>query len=94
MIGEQKTEAPVIDFVKSDSDKTITVSTADVDANWKDISITFTNATGSNQTTKSGIVSAGDVISLLTQPLRGKVTVTFIHIPSNSLLATYTIDNV
>ncbi len=45
MIGEQKTEAPVIDFVKSDSEKTISISTADIDANWNDINITFTNAT-------------------------------------------------
>ncbi|HWR27783.1 MAG TPA: type IV pilin N-terminal domain-containing protein [Candidatus Thermoplasmatota archaeon] len=95
MIGEQKIDAPVIDFVKSDSEKTITISTADIDANWNDINITFTNATSYDYLTKTGAVTAGDKIDLtIDQSLRGKVTITFIHKPSNSLLGTYTIDNV
>jgi flagellin-like protein len=94
MIGGQKSATPVVSFTPSASDKTITVSTADVDANWNDIRITFTNATGSNQTSKNGVMKAGDIISLLAQPLRGTVTVTIIHVPTNTLLGTYTFENV
>jgi len=97
MIGEQKKEAPVVDFVRSDSDKTITVTTADIDANWNDINIVFINVTTSASliTPKTGVVNAGDIIDLTTdQILKGKVTVTFTHVPTNSLLGTYTIDNV
>jgi flagellin-like protein len=95
MIGEQKTAAPAIDFVKSDSEKTVTVSTADVDANWKDINITFTNNTDYKYITKNGIINAGDIIDFRSdQNLTGTVTITFTHIPTNSLLASYTIENV
>ncbi|MBN1861665.1 MAG: type IV pilin [Candidatus Thermoplasmatota archaeon] len=99
MIGEQKTETPVIEFVKSDTEKTIIISTADVDANWNDINIVFMNTTTSASLTipKSGLINAGDIIDLhndITPALRGKVTVTFMHIPTNTLLGTYTIDNV
>jgi len=97
MIGEQKTDTPVIDFVKSDSDKTITVATADADVEWDDINVTFTNGVSFAYPSppKTGLVNAGDRIDLINdQPLRGKVTVSFIHVATNSLLATYTIDNV
>jgi FlaG/FlaF family flagellin (archaellin) len=95
MIGEQKMAAPAIDFVKSDSEKTVTISTADVDTNWKDINITFNNATDFRYITKNGLVNAGDIIDFRSdQNLTGTVTITFTHIPSNSLLASYTIDNV
>jgi archaellum component FlaF (FlaF/FlaG flagellin family) len=95
MIGEQKAETPIIDFVKSDADKTITVTTADIDANWNDINISFTNISSHDFFTKTGVVNAGDKIDLLNdQSLRGTVTIIFTHRPSNSLLATYTIDNV
>jgi FlaG/FlaF family flagellin (archaellin) len=97
MIGTQKSETPAIDFVKSDTEKKVTVATADVDTNWNDINITFTNATGFAYPTpeKTGIVNAGDIINFLTdQPLRGTVTVTFMYKPTNSLLGSYTIENV
>jgi flagellin-like protein len=97
MIGEQKSETPAIDFVKSDTEKTITVATADVDTKWDDINITFTNATGFAYLVpeKTGDVNAGDSINLFSdQSLRGKITVTFMYKPTNSLLGTYTIDNV
>jgi flagellin-like protein len=97
MIGEQKMDTPVIDFVKSDAEKIITVATADVDSNWNDINITFTNQTSHAYllVPKTGIVNAGDRINLFNdQILRGKVTVTFTHIPTNSLLGSYTIENV
>jgi FlaG/FlaF family flagellin (archaellin) len=97
MIGEQKTATPTIDFVKSDSEKTIIIATADVDSKWNDINITFTNETSHTYLTiaKTGVINAGDRINLLTdQILRGKVTVTFMHIPTNSLLGSYTIENV
>jgi archaeal type IV pilus assembly protein PilA len=97
MIGEQKTDTPVIEFVKSDTEKIITVTTADIDTNWNDINITFTNETGHAYLTvpKTGMVNAGDTIDLVNdQILRGKVTVTFTHIPTNSLLGSYTIENI
>jgi FlaG/FlaF family flagellin (archaellin) len=97
MIGEQKTATPAIDFAKSDSEKTITVATADVNANWNDINITFTNATSHAYliVPKTGAMNAGDTIDLRNdQILRGKVTVSFMHIPTNALLGTYTIENV
>jgi FlaG/FlaF family flagellin (archaellin) len=97
MIGGQKTETPVIDFVKSDSEKTIQVASADVDANWNDINITFTNATtfAYLNVPRTGVLNAGDTINLINdQILRGTVTVTFTHVPTNSLLGTYTIENV
>ncbi len=97
MIGEQKKEAPSIEFVKSDADKSIIIATADIDAKWDDINIVFTNATTSASliTPKTGLISAGDRIDLLIdQPLRGKVTVTFTHVPTNSLYGSYIIDNI
>ncbi len=95
MIGEQKTETPIIDFVKSDTEKTITVATADVDIKWDDVNITFTNATNFAYLTKTGEVNAGDIIDLtLDQLLRGTVTVIFTHVPTNAILGTYTIQNV
>jgi flagellin-like protein len=95
MIGGQKPATPVISFTPSASEKVIRVASADVNINWIDINITVTNATGHAHIVKPGIVSAGDTIDLLTdQLLRGKVTVTFMHVPTNSLLGSYTIENV
>lgn len=95
MIGGGEEVTPVISFTPDASEKTIQVASADVDAIWNDISITFTNATGYNQTTRTGVVNAGDTINLINdQPLRGKVTVTFTHVPTNTLLGTYTIEDV
>lgn len=97
MIGEQKKEAPVIEFVKSENDKSIIIATADIDTTWEDIGILFTNATTSASLTipKTGIINAGDRIDLLTdQILRGKVSVTFTHLPTNSLYGTYIFENV
>jgi FlaG/FlaF family flagellin (archaellin) len=95
MIGGQKEETPAISFTPSVFEKTITVASADVDSNWNDINITFSNATSFAYLTKTGVVNAGDTINLINnQILRGTVTVTFIYIPTNSLLGTYTIENV
>jgi len=97
MIGEQKTDTPVIDFVKSDSDKTITISTADVDTYWNDINITFTNGTSFAylNVPKTGLVSAGDKIDIRNdQILRGSVTISFTFKPTNSLLGSYTFNDV
>ncbi|DAC72395.1 MAG TPA: hypothetical protein DSN98_05570 [Thermoplasmata archaeon] len=95
MIGESKTETPVISFTPSPTEKIITVASADVDINWIDINITVTTTTNHTYINKLGQVNAGDTINLINdQPLRGKVTVTFTHVPTNSLLGTYTIENV
>jgi len=97
MIGGQKEAAPVISFTPSQTDKTIVVDSADVGINWNTLSISISNTTGHTTITRSGIINAGDKINLLTDPspvLHGTVTVTIIHVPSNSLLGTYTIENV
>jgi flagellin-like protein len=95
MIGEQKKETPSISFTPFVYEKTIQVASADQNINWNDINISVSNATGHTYILKTGFVNAGDTIYLLTdQPLRGKVTVTFTHVLSNSLLGSYTIDNV
>jgi flagellin-like protein len=95
MIGGQKTVTPTISFTPSAFEKTITVASADVDSNWNDINITFTNATGFAYLIKTGVVNAGDTIYLQTdQILRGTVTVIFRHVPTNSELGSYTIENV
>ena len=96
MIGGGDKVAPVISFTPNVSEKTISVASADVDANWNDINITFTNATtfAYLNVPKTGVVNAGDTIYLSAQPLKGKVTVTFMHIPTNTLLGTYTIEDV
>lgn len=97
MIGEQKKETPAIEFVKSENDKSIIIATADIDTTWEDIGILFSNATTSASLTtpKTGIINAGDRIDLRTdQILRGKVTVTFTHLPTNSLYGTYIFENV
>ena len=96
MIGGQKTATPTISFTPSTFEKTITVASAEVDSNWKDINITFTNATGGfTYLIKTGVVNAGDTINLQTdQILRGKVTVIFRHVPTNSELGSYTFENV
>jgi flagellin-like protein len=97
MIGEQKTDTPAIEFVKSDSEKTITVATADVDTYWDDINITFTNLTGYSylSVAKTGVINAGDRIDIRNdQILRGKITISLMYIPTNTLLGVYTIENV
>jgi len=96
MIGESKTETPVISFTPSTTEKTIQVASADVDANWNDINITFNNATNFAYLTKTGVVSAGDTIYLETdQTLTGTVTVTFRHNPTNTMMGdAYTFQNV
>ncbi len=97
LIGEQKKEAPSIEFTKLDTDKSIIIATADIDAKWDDIYIIFTNETTSASliTPKTGLISAGDRIDLITdQILKGKVTVTFTYIPTNSLYGTYIFENV
>ena len=87
MIGESKAETPVISFVPSPSEKTLQVVSSDANINWKDINITFSNATGYDYLEKTGIVSAGDTIYLETdQTLTGTVTVSFLHIPTNTLM--------
>jgi FlaG/FlaF family flagellin (archaellin) len=95
MIGGGDEVTPTISFTPDAKEKTITVASADVDANWNDINITITNATTFTHLVKTGVLNAGDTIYLSTQqPLKGKVTVTFMHVPTNSLLGSYTIDDV
>lgn len=95
MIGGGEKVTPVISFTPNVSEKTIQVASADVDANWNDINITITNATTFTHLVKTGVLNAGDTINLINdQPLRGKVTVTFTHVPTNTLLGTYTIEDV
>ena len=97
MIGEQNRATPAVSFTPSVTEKTITVATADIDIFWNDINITITNATTYTYLTKTGIVKAGDTIYLQTDPtpvLRGKVTVIFRFVPTNSGLGSYTIENV
>lgn len=95
MIGGEKAATPVISFTPSASEKTIQVASADINTNWNDINITFTNATGHRYLIKTGPVSAGDTINLLTdQTLRKTVTVLFRHVPTNSELGSYTFQNV
>jgi FlaG/FlaF family flagellin (archaellin) len=95
MIGGGDKVAPVISFTPNVSEKTITVASADVDTIWNEINITITNTTTFTHLVKTGVVSAGDTINLINdQILRGTVTVTFMHVPTNTLLGTYTIENV
>jgi len=97
MVGGGDKVAPVISFTPNVSEKTISVASADVDANWNDINITFTNGISYAYliVPKTGVVNAGDTINLFDdQILRGTVTVTFMHVPTNTLLGTYTIENV
>ena len=97
MVGGGDEVTPTISFTPDTTEKTIQVASADVDANWNDINITFTNATtfAYLNVPRTGVLNAGDTIYLSTQqPLKGKVTVTFMHVPTNTLLGTYTIENV
>jgi flagellin-like protein len=96
MIGESKTETPVISFTPSASEKTITVASADTNINWRDINITFTDGTSYDYLEKTDTVSAGDVINLNTdQSLTGTVIVTFRYNPTNTLMGdAYTFQNV
>jgi FlaG/FlaF family flagellin (archaellin) len=88
MIGGGNVITPVIDFLPSETANSITVTAADVDVFWNDINITFTNETGIDYLEKTGRISAGDTIYLDTQQsLTGTVTVTFRHIPSNSMIS-------
>ena len=96
MIGGGEEVAPVISFTPDAAKKTIQVASADVDAIWNDINITFSNATGFAYFTKTGVVSAGDTIYLETdQTLTGTVIVSFRHIPTNTMMGdSYTFQNV
>lgn len=97
LIGEQKKQTPNIEFTKLETDVSIIIATADIDTKWDDINIVFTNETTSGNliTPKIGPINAGDRIDLRSdQILRGKVTVIFTYIPTNSLLGSYIIENV
>ena len=97
MVGEQKKGTPVISFTPSAAEKSVTVSTADIDTYWEEINITISNATSFTYLTKTGLVDAGDTIYLETDPtpvLRGTVTITFRYLSTNSLMGSYTIENV
>ncbi|MCJ7696889.1 MAG: type IV pilin N-terminal domain-containing protein [Thermoplasmata archaeon] len=96
MIGGGNKVTPVINFIPSETDNTLTVSIADVDTNWADINITFSNGVGADYLEKTGVVSAGDTIYLETdQTLTGTVTVTFRHIPTNTMMGdAYTFQDV
>ena len=90
----QNGATPSISFSASTVDKTIQVTTAEQNMNWIDINITLRNATSHFYITKIGPINAGDTISLFAQPLRGKLEVTLRYVPTNSLLETYTFNNV
>jgi hypothetical protein len=90
----QNGATPSISFSPSPSDRTIQVTTAEQNMNWIDINITLKNETSHFYITKTGPINAGDTISLSAQPLLGKLDVTLIYMPTNSLLGTYTFDNV
>ncbi len=96
MIGGGDEIVPVINFMPSEADNKLTVSTADIDANWNDINITFTNGTNYDYLEKTGIVTAGDTIDLNDdQQLTGTVTVTFRHDPTNTMMGdSYTFQEV
>ncbi len=95
MIGGQKAAAPVIEFLPSESENTITVSSADPNINWADINITFTNSVGVAYLEKTGIVTAGNLINLDTeQALTGDVSITFVHVPSNTQVGYYSFKDV
>jgi flagellin-like protein len=86
MSGEEEI-VPVITFAPSEAENKLTVTTSDIDTNWNDINITFTNGTNNDYLEKTGLISAGDVIDLDNdQILTGTVTVTFRHDPSNTVL--------
>jgi len=87
MIGSEDEIVPVISFIPSEADNKLTVATSDIDANWNDINITFSNETTFDFLAKNGIVTAGDVIDLNDdQILTGTVTVTFRHDPTNTIM--------
>ena len=95
IIGVEKASTPSIAFSPSVVDKTIQVASTEINVNWIDINVSVSNATSHAYIVKTGLVNAGDIIFLFAdQPLRGKVTVTFMYVPTNSLLGTYTFDNV
>ena len=96
MIGGGDEVVPVINFMPSEADNILTVSTADIDANWNDINITFTNGISYDYLEKTGIVTAGDSIDLdSNQTLTGTVTVTFRHNPTNTMMGdSYTFQDV
>ena len=87
MVGGGDEEVPVINFIPSEAENTLMVSTANANANWNDINITFSDGTSYDYLEKSGTVTAGNVIDLDTdQTLIGTVTVTFRHNPTNTML--------
>jgi len=95
MIGGQKEETPVMEFLPSESDNTVTVSGADPSINWQDVNITSTNGTHTDYIQKTGIVSAGNLIDLDTdQTLTGDVTIKIRHIPSNTQVYIYNFKDV
>ncbi len=96
MIGGEDEIVPVITFTPSEAENRLTVTTSDVDTNWNDINITFTNGTSYDYLEKTGIVSAGDTIDLdIDQNVTGTVTVTFRHEPTNTMMGdSYTFQEV
>ena len=82
MMGGGDEEVPVINFIPSEAENTLMVSTANANAKWDDINITFSDGTNYDYLEKTGTVTAGQAIDLDNdQTLTGSVTVTFRHNP-------------
>lgn len=85
-----KTESnPIVSFNVID-DKLV-VSKATKDTLWSDVNVTISDGTNTGYYKGTGQVTSGDKIFINTQcpACTGKITVTVVYTPSNTLLGTY-----
>ena len=86
---------PSITFYTTESHNTMTVIQGDPKINWTEVNMTATDGTNYfYDYGLTGMLTAGDAISFNGHGLSGSITIRFIHIPTNSLIGTYTLNGV
>ncbi|VVB60302.1 Uncharacterised protein [uncultured archaeon] len=99
MIGGTQKKTPTIAMIPDNSNNLFTISSADSDISWTDITIISTNKTGSTVTAPvnsggTGTVTAGGTLNYnvwLAAHAGDTVTCTLKYNPTNSLIGSYTV---
>ena len=99
MIGGTQEVAPIIEFTEDEEDNRLTVTYMDQDSNWEYLRITATNTTDTvtiqNETIGlSGPITVGEQIDLDNRGLTGTFLVTIVHLPSDTQVGDYTLEEV
>ena len=96
MGGGTTIPTPTITFYRDESDNTLTVLQGNPQIDWQDINMTATDIIDYHYYThgQTGLLEAGTLLDFNNHGLTGNIEIKFIHIPTNSLIGTYKLNNV